>query len=80
MSTIWNKIESFNISNRHKTYMFISLTVALSSLLGFMVWYPLHFYMLKEFTWMLCFIGYFGFFIGFIGGTLFLYNNDTKKK
>ena len=45
-------------------------------LIGLLVWGVVRVFALDALPWALCFMGYPGFFIGFIGGIFFLWTKD----
>ncbi len=78
MKNIFNKIDSLNIEFKYKVNMFLSFTVVVSALLGILFWYLIHFFIFKDSSWAFCFVVYPGFFLGFIGGALYLFKHDFK--
>lgn len=76
MNIIWNFINSITANKKSKSYIFLTLTTAICALTGLAIWYFIHFFAFKEISWALCFAGYPGFFIGLIGGVLYIYRHD----
>lgn len=75
MKFIWQYIHNKKWQEERKTRMFLFLTIAFSSIAGLAVWYTLHFFALNKISWAICFAGYPGFFVGLIGGILYLYHH-----
>ena len=72
MSRLWDWIDSKNISNDMKTSIFLLLNCLKYSILGFLAWLIVSRFALSTLDWALCFTGYPGILIGFIGGYIFL--------
>ena len=72
MKQLWSFVEQIHVSEMKKNGIFLFLTTILSALTGLLVWYILHFFICNTISWALCFTGYSGYFIGLVGGCLFL--------
>lgn len=59
-----------------RPYLFLILNTLFWMACGLLEWGIIHFFAFKSIMWAICFAGYPAFFIGFIGGVLFLW----KKK
>ena len=66
MEGLWKKI--------HKTSLFLVVNTVCWMLIGLLVWGVVRVFAFDALPWALCFMGYPGFFIGFIGGIFFLWN------
>ncbi|MBO5033155.1 MAG: hypothetical protein J6D08_14995 [Lachnospiraceae bacterium] len=73
MEYVWKLVESENISENKKIGLFLCINIVLWAVVGYWVWAMLQFYICKGITGALCFSGYAGFFIGFVGGVFFLW-------
>ena len=71
---MWNYIEKKSWKKEVKQKMFLLYTTLVFSLLGFIVWICIGSNLFAGKIWLLCFMGYPGFFPGLLGGVLFLYN------
>lgn len=76
MERIWSYIHNKSWNTERKNHLFLFLTTLISSAIGFIIWYALHFFVLNKISWALCFTGYPGFFMGFFGGILYLFRHD----
>lgn len=72
MTGLYYLIDKRNISNKAKRNIFLFINSVIFSIVGFMVWLVVSRFTLSTLDWAICFTGYSGFFIGFIGGFLFL--------
>lgn len=75
MIFIWNYLKKKNLYKSTKTHLFITLSMILYSSLGFICWLLIRHFFFNTKTWAICFIGYPGLVIGYIGGVLYLYNH-----
>lgn len=73
MSCLWKWVDSRKHSKEVKIKIFIALNCLQFSALGFLLWLVVSRFALSTYDWAICFIGYPGFFIGYIGGFIFLY-------
>ena len=77
MKIVWNFSQKIFTNTEREMHFFLLLTTTASCILGFLAWYIIHFFALNTLSWAICFIGYPGFFVGFLGGILYLYRlND----
>ena len=60
--------------------VFLILNTVLWAVLGISVWAIISMFTIKEVIWCLVFMGYAGFFIGFLGGFIYLANNSLNYK
>lgn len=67
----------WQLSHYHKK-QFLFINTVLFAGMGFLVWTVVRLFALKENMWAFCFMGYAGYFIGFLGGILYLY--QTKER
>ena len=77
MKFIWNHIANKNWKTKNKNYIFLFITTLLFSVIGFILWYALHFFTLNSITWAISFTGFSGYIIGLLGGIIYLYRLDT---
>ena len=78
MKTLWNFVNTLKLNTVHKNQVFLALSTAGSCLFGLLIWYLIHFFTLNTMPWLFCFISYPGFFIGIIGGVIYLYQHDFQ--
>lgn len=76
MRFIRNYVHHKKLNTSGRTRLFVFLTTLSSSLLGLVFWFVLHFFVLNEISWAICFAGYPGVFVGFIGGIIYLYRHN----
>lgn len=72
MSRLWKWVDDKNISRDAKTGLFLIFNIILWSVIGFVAWTFVSMFALNTLDWALCFVGYPGFFVGYIGGFIFL--------
>ncbi|MGN0160084.1 MAG: hypothetical protein ACI4AQ_01715 [Lachnospiraceae bacterium] len=72
MSRLWEWVDKKNLSEQAKTGVFLFLNMVLYGVLGFLVWMVISRFTLSTLDWAVCFVGYPGFFIGYLGGFFFL--------
>lgn len=76
MKTLWNMINKLQFTTNSKNYLFLLLNTVIFGILGAFLWIPEHFFTSSSSFSLFYFIGYPAFFIGVIGGILFLYNHE----
>lgn len=79
MKKIWNTVKTLRLKNEYKNKLFILLSVVEYCLIGGLIWLVLGKIYFPGISWLLCFIGYPGIFIGFFGSILYLYRHDLNK-
>lgn len=72
MSYLWNYMEKQNWSCEKKVNWFIRGNMILFGVLGLALWSVVQIFAFQTVEWMICFIGYPAFFLGCIGGILWL--------
>ena len=74
MTRLWNLIDSKEFSYEGKIRIFFSLNCLLYCVLGLIVWLVVRKLVpnINTWDWALCFVIYPGFFIGYIGGFIYL--------
>lgn len=72
MSKLWSWVDSKNLTREGKVRFFLFLNCSLYSLFGFLVWLLVSQFGLSTPDWSLCFVCYSVFFIGYVGGFVFL--------
>lgn len=73
MNNLWNIISKKNKTKWKSEYIFILINTLVFTIIGFSLWFIIHFFILKNFIWCICFSGYAGYFLGFLGGILYLW-------
>lgn len=76
MTVLYELINKKFWDNLKKAYIFLLANILVCSLIGFLLWRIIFSHSLEGIDWMLCFIGYPAFFIGFLGGLMTLYNHS----
>ena len=76
MKHLWKYINKSNITQKARTYLYLTLATISWNIIGFAVWYLIHFFALDSIVWAICFSGYSGFFLGFVNGVMFLSEQD----
>ena len=72
MGILWEWLDKKNMNEERKMHLFLFLNTIIFSIIGFLVWLAVSKFALNSLTWALCFIGYSGFFIGYLGGFIYL--------
>lgn len=72
MSRLYRWVESKDFSYERTVGIFLFLNCLLFGAFGFAAWAIVSRFVLNTLGWALCFIGYSGFFIGFVGGYIYL--------
>ena len=73
MTVIWNYVNKKLVRDHAKISCFLIANVMFWGMIGFLLWSVIQLFALKTIDYALCFIGYTAFFIGIVGGTLFLW-------
>lgn len=74
---IWRYLKKQAWSKDREQKIFLVCSVLAFCIVGAVLWGLVGRWFLPEISWMLCFIGYSGFFGGFVGGLLYLWRHDT---
>lgn len=61
---------------QEKRQIFLILNTLLFGVIGFFVWYVIHFFFLNRIDWLICFIGYPAVCLGYMGGLLYFMRMD----
>lgn len=78
MSVLWKWISQRKLSRGNKARLFLLLNSLIYSVAGILAWLLVRKFALGTWDWALCFVGYPGFFIGYIGGFLFLCQKERN--
>ena len=75
MNRLWKFCLTRNLGMLKREYLFLILNTLFFSFIGFLFCECIRvFFISMNIVNMICFIGLFGFFIGFLGGIIFIYN------
>lgn len=74
VTRLWNFIDNKEFTDEGKLRVFFSLNCIIYCSIGFIVWSVISRFVphMNTWDWALCFVLYPGFFIGYIGGSIFL--------
>lgn len=72
MNHLWNWVDRREMTDAGKIRIFLLMNCLLCSVLGLVVWLFVSRFALNTWDWALCFVGYPGFFVGFLGGCMYL--------
>ena len=72
MTFLWNIINRTDMSFKVKRNVFLACNTLLFALVGFLLWITIGQRLTDNKTWAICFIGYQGYFIGYLGGLMVL--------
>ena len=70
MKQLWNVVNGLDVRKDAKARVFLWL-LAVAKL-----WLLIGRIFLPEIEWLICFMGYPAIFVGFFGGSLYLYNHE----
>ena len=73
MNLLWNCINRISLNDQLKITTFLFCSTVLAALMGFSIWWCIHFFVLNRMDWMICFMGYPALFAGFLGGVFYLW-------
>ena len=73
MNILWNWINGKEQSYEWKTRLFLTLNCIVFGILGFVLWMILRNFAFDSIECAICFVGYPGFCVGYLGGFVFLY-------
>lgn len=76
MNKLWNAINKLRIKKNMKNKLFLSVLIIINLIFGFLLWMALGRFVLLGIDWLVCFLGYPAYFIGYFGGTIYLYNHE----
>lgn len=76
MRKLWNIVNEYKLNSFVKNKIFITLLIAINIVLGAAIWLLAGRFYLPGIDWLICFMGYPAFVVGFMGGILYLYNHD----
>lgn len=76
MKKVWFFVNGFKLKKEIKSRLFVLIMIILSMLAGGGIWGLAARFWLPEITWLICFMGYPGIFVGFLGSVIYLYNHD----
>lgn len=79
MNALWKLINKSKAKREIKNMVFLFLLFAFWGLLGFAVWQIVRLFALNSISWAICFVGYPAYFIGFLGGVLYLWRHPERK-
>lgn len=77
MTWMWKNISKQGWSNSIKQTLFIGCSVLAFCVLGFLLWLLVKKLIGDDIVWMLCFMGYPGFFFGYLGAIFYLWKEHT---
>lgn len=72
MNRLWNGINKLNYAYEMKIRIFLALNSIIYGLLGLAAWILIRNAACFSAEYIICFVGYPGFFIGYLGGFIFL--------
>lgn len=72
MELLWSVLEKSKASDSDRKHLFLFFNSICFGILGFIIWLIVSRFTMETVGWMICFIGYPGYFIGFIGGFIYL--------
>ena len=76
MGIVWNILSEKICEKNILMKLFLTVNVLIWSAIGYLLWFSVHYFALNSIDWALCFAGYPGILIGFIGGVIYLWNRN----
>ncbi len=76
MKKLWNMVANTKFENSFKNKLYIALFMLISAFAGAIAWFLLGRFLLDDTKWLICFMGYPAVFVGFFGGSIYLYKNE----
>ena len=74
---LWNWISGLGLHRKTRNTLFLATITLFYALIGYVLWLLLGTRLLSDrVEWMLCFIGFFAFFPGFLTGIIYLYKYE----
>lgn len=80
MKKIWTLVNQTSLKRETKNQLFLILEVIITGSIGCLLWLTLGRLLLSGLSWLICFICYPAYFIGFFGGLLYLCNHEFGIK
>lgn len=78
MKEIWNFVNNANVGYKTKNTIFIGICIAIVFAIEKIVWTILCKY-IPQITWLSQLFGFPTFYIGFVGGIIYLFNHEFKR-
>lgn len=75
MKRLWNIVNEADTKKEWKTRLFLMLTMWFGGLIGCILWIAVGRIFLPATDMFLCFVGYPAFFMGPLGGAIYLYRH-----
>lgn len=72
MNYLWNYIDKKDFSTKGKIRSFLFLNCSISGVFGCLLWLIVSMFVYVTFENAICFVGYSVYFLGFLGGLIFL--------
>ena len=82
MERLWDALGNRSLSVRKRSILFLILNTLKFAMIGLLFWIAVSSYQKLGIDWLICFMGYPGFFAGYLRGVFFLWNRPelTKEK
>ncbi len=71
MKRLWDALEDHGLSAKKRSILFLILNTLKFALIGLLVWAAASRYWKMGIDWLICFMGYPGFFAGYLRGYSF---------
>lgn len=76
MNMLYKYLKEAPLARSTKNMIFICVCVLVAVFAGALVWTLMGRLLLPEIVWLLCFMGYSGVFLGFVGSVFYLYKHQ----
>lgn len=73
MNILWNWVNDKEHSYEWKSRLFLTLNCIIFAILGLVLWMIIRNFAFNTLEYAICFVGYPGFCVGYLGGFVFLY-------
>lgn len=76
LKKLWERIDAKELAQEWKVRLFLLFNCIRYAVLGLLVWLIVSRFALSTIEWAVCFVGYPGVFIGYVGGLIFLCSKE----
>lgn len=80
MERLWDTLGNHGLSAKRRSILFLALNILKFALIGLFAWIAVSSYRKLGIDWLICFVGYPGFFAGYLRGVFFLWNRPELSK
>lgn len=78
MSKLWSIVNKIKLEQIYKNAIYLTALIIINVAIGAVAWLLVGRHFLSEIYWLACFMGYPAVFVGFFGGSIYLYNHEFE--